>query len=49
MKTGFAYRGLSADALIFQKLGNTLLARHRPSIEAKQITQSVTAHPARTL
>ncbi len=49
MKPGFAHRGLSADALIFQKPGNTLLARHRPGIEAKQITQGVTAHPARAL
>src|ERR1700722_17398375 len=49
MKPGFAHRGLSAYALIFQKPGDTFLARYRPGIEAKQVTQSVTAHPARTL
>ena len=36
------------DALVFQKLGNTVLALARPGIEAKQFTQSAAAHPPRT-
>ncbi len=49
MEPGLAYRGLSADALIAQKAGNTFLTWTRPGIEAEQITQGVAAHPARTL
>src|ERR1035437_1426968 len=48
MKPGFAHRRLSTDVLVFQKLGNTILARARPGIEAKQFTQSATEHPPRT-